>query len=130
DVAQTLFAGAQRGFGGPAIGDVAVIHEDGADCRVVEAVDRDRFDVPPRSVLVPDSELARDRNAWTAHAFHEYVTGVRKIVGMYQLEGAPVPAFLERAAEETSGRFTLKADLPLRAQHDDRVLAVLDENLE
>src|SRR5262249_34258715 len=52
------------------------------------------------------------------------------VVGMNQLEGAAPGALLERVPEEPRRRFAREAYGAVAIEHDDRVGAVLDEDLE
>src|SRR5216684_3112392 len=73
DVAQALFADAQRLLGEAAVRHVAVVDDDGGNRGIVEAVHRDGFEASPRSVLVAYAVLGRQRHARALQALDERV---------------------------------------------------------
>jgi hypothetical protein len=130
DVAQALFAAAQRLLGEPPIGHVAVVDDEGVNRRIVEPVHRDRFDVAPRAVFVPHAVFRRHRHARAPQDLVERRAHRRDVLGVHQLEGTAAQPLLERVAEQPRRRFARKANRAVRVQHDDRFRAVLDEDLE
>ena len=100
DVAQALFAGSQRPLGEPAIGHVAVIDDDGVNRGIVEPVHGDRFDVPPRAILVAHAVLGGHRDARALQALVEHRARRRDVLGVHQLEGAPSEPLFQRVAEQ------------------------------
>ena len=98
ELAVARFAFAQRLFRPLALGDVAVVDDDAADARVVEAVDADAFDVPPRAVVVPQPERVLHGHARLLEALGEVRPERQHVVVVHPAEHVGVDDVRDRAA--------------------------------
>ena len=75
-------------FGDLPMRDVAVVRDQGPHLRVLEAIDSDDLDQPPRAVAMTASNLGDDRFSRTVERVREELSGAVEIVGMDELEDA------------------------------------------
>jgi hypothetical protein len=86
-------------FDGAPAGEIAVVHDDGPDHGVIEAVHAHPFDVAPAAVLVPVAHNRRHRLGRMGHQTGEQRLHPGQVVGMDQLERVPTGQFLRAIAQ-------------------------------
>jgi len=111
-------------------GNVTVIHDDGTDGRVVQAVHADRLEVAPAPVLVQRAQLRPDEVPGPLHELAEQLQCVGAVVRMDELERVQAHVFGRTVAEHRLRGLAGVQHRAVRPEQHDDVARVLDQGAE
>ncbi len=130
DVPEPLLTRAERFFGMMPRRDVAIVHDDRAHRGFVETVHRDRFDEPPRSVLVLVPEFGGDGHPRFPQALAECRAHGSLVVRVHHVPGALAEAFFDGVAKQAPRCLADEGDLSHLIEEDDGIGAVRDQRVK